>query len=332
MKRYLLILLFPSFCIAQNQKKDTVLRYLDEKLELTTRDSAVYYGVSVRRNDHWFLYALYSDTTPVASIYFKDKKLTIKDGAYTVFYPKNTKAIEGYFVENKKDSIWQNWHPNGNLKDSGFVKNNQLIGEWKTWYETGQLKIVCHYKDQIDPVIQHLLAIQSNQNIGIKNGAYESLYSNGIKESSGFFKDDLMEGEWRWYYESGHLSTIENYKSGKLTSLRCFDSTGKEEGDFCSIAKPATVKRVGDYREFIKENLTWPEEALKKKIEGIVKVKLSIDKYGKVKELELTSDQTILKKAVEELFNTMKEWYPAVSHNRPIEWKDEFDIPFYRNK
>ncbi len=50
-----------------------------------------------------------------------------------------------------------------------------------------------------------------------------------------------------------------------------------------------------------------------------------------LEDLVVESDQEVLKKAVIELFGYMKEWYPAVSHNRVVDWEDKMEIPFYRN-
>ena len=58
--------LWPFLSHAQN--KDTVLKYLDEQLHLTTKKNAVYYGVAVKQGDHWMLYALYPDTTPLLKL------------------------------------------------------------------------------------------------------------------------------------------------------------------------------------------------------------------------------------------------------------------------
>jgi TonB family protein len=98
-------------------------------------------------------------------------------------------------------------------------------------------------------------------------------------------------------------------------------------GDLCSISKPSLLKHYGDYKEYIYENLTWPEEAKQKRIQGNVEVRFMVDQFGKLQNFQISTDQPLLKKAVADLFETMQEWYPAVSHNRPIAWSEEI-IPF----
>ena len=78
-----------------SQKKDTVFKFLDASLQLTTKKNAVYFGVAVKKKEGRLLQALYPDTTPVIKAWFKDKQLKINNGPYTLFYPKHTIAQVG---------------------------------------------------------------------------------------------------------------------------------------------------------------------------------------------------------------------------------------------
>lgn len=324
--RIALLLLLPVLSFAQ--KKDTVFKYLDMNLQPTSKKEASYFGVAIRDQNSWLLYALYADTTPVIKAWFKDKKLQIKNGPYILYYPKNIVAQQGYYLENKMNGIWQSWHSNGQKRDSGMVVNNQLMGLWKEWYANGMLKYDYTYGNRPNNVLAGL----STSSFGYKDGSFTSWYDNGIMESTGVYKDDRMEGEWKFFHPNGQQSTIELYKDGKLNSMQCFDPSGKETGDFCSISKPAMLKGFGDYKQYIFQNLFWPEEAIKNNIEGTVSVRFTINKNGMLENLVAEGADEVLNKAVKELFESMKDWYPAVSHNRAIDWNEETTIPFYRKK
>jgi TonB family protein len=319
---------FPCFA----QKNDTVICYLDQQLNFTDATSAMYTGRAIRNNDHWKLNAVYKDNTPVLIAYFKDKKLTTKDGPYTVYFPNNTKALSCTYHYNKLNGLYESWYQNGQKQDSGVFDDDQYKGQWNTWFTNGILINVCNYKITLDAreKKQAMAAVVpgGETNYGLKEGEYYSWYTDGKKESAGYFRNDLMEGRWTWYYENGQTSTIEEYQYGKLVSLECFDADGNSSGSSCSILKPAMLKDFGDYREYINKNLNWPPDALKKRIEGTVKVRIKISKNGELENLILESNQELLKKAVAEVFQTMKEWEPAISHNRPVEWEDEMVIPF----
>ncbi|HYK55688.1 MAG TPA: hypothetical protein VEV15_04355, partial [Flavisolibacter sp.] len=139
------ILLLPL--VSFSQKKDTVFKYLDADLQLTTKKNAVYFGVAIKETEGWLLYALYPDTTPVIKVWFKDKQLKIKNGPYTLYYPKHVIAQAGHFADNKMNGVWQSWYPHGQKRDSGLIVNNQLVGGWKEWHSNGVLMYECTYQE-----------------------------------------------------------------------------------------------------------------------------------------------------------------------------------------
>ncbi|HJW15576.1 MAG TPA: TonB family protein [Flavisolibacter sp.] len=328
MKCFLLLLMcLPLRNMAQ--KKDTLYKYLDADLQPTDEKNGEFFGVAIKKDGYWVLYAIYPDTTPVIKAIFKDRQLKIKHGPYTVYYPKNRIETTGFYHNNMMNGVWQTWYPNGNKKDSGLVINNQLVNLWKEWYPNGHIKNECTYSEAQDQTIYKSI---NTPWTGPRNGKYSSWYENGKMESLGKYINGIMDGEWKWYYDNGNISTIEFYSDGKISALQCFDTTGKSTGEYCSISKPPLLKPAGDFREYIFGNLLWPEEAIKNKIEGTVDVNFTVTKNGELKDLKITSDKAVLKKEVERLFETMKEWYPAVSHNRPVDAQEEFSIPFYRKK
>ena len=328
--RILIFLLILLPLAGLTQKKDTVLRYLDANLVLTTKNKAVYDGISFRKDDHWLLFALYSDNTPLLTTYFRDRELTIKDGPQIVYYPGNKKALECFYRDNMLTGVHQIWYAHGQKKDSGFLDKNQKRGIWKEWYPNGQQKVQTSYDDHYNfPFTQHLGGTKGLIFPGWLHGDYNSWYESGTIESKGRFINNEMEGEWRWFHQNGLPSTIEEYSKGKLVRISCFDTLGKLQGDFCPVARPAVLAGFGNYKEYIMQNLAWPEEAIKKKIEGSVEVYFRINSNGKLDSLSIVSDKPVLNQAVASLFDAMKEWYPAVSHNRNINWEDKITIPFY---
>ena len=54
-----------------SQQKDTVRKYLNEKLQLTTKDKMAYNALVIKEGDHWYLSAVFPDNDPLLKIYFK---------------------------------------------------------------------------------------------------------------------------------------------------------------------------------------------------------------------------------------------------------------------
>lgn len=333
MKRTLLLLLFiPFFAVSQKGHKDTTLVYLDENLNFTNAKNGAFAGLSIKVENGWLVYVQYPDTTPLLKAYFKDKNLTVKEGPYTAYYPKKIKAREGFYYNDKMNGNWRYWYPDGQLKDSGRLADDHLVGLWKSWHPNGNLSSESFFKEELTPVEINAAFIAHSGApppvSGIRTGSYTSWYMNGQKEAVGPFNENKMDGDWHWYHPNGARSTMETYTKGTVTNLQCFDSTGKASPDLCSIEAPALLKLYGDYRKFLYQNLNWPEEARKKKIEGDVRVRFQVSREGKLQNLTIQSNQPVLQKAVAEFFGQMQEWYPAVSHNRIVVWEDEITIPF----
>lgn len=367
MKKTITTLVLLGFSILVTaQKSDTVRRYLDEELTLTSKLRAVYAAVSIRSDDHWMLYAVYPDTSMLLKAYFSDKELTIKDGPFTLYHPKNKKAMEGIYLRNGKQGVWRYWFPNGQLKDSGMMYNNQLTGEWKSWNEKGELLTKATYldieklKNRIAPQIQSerkrgILAddvtdgelngvfisyhpdgqIKDSGKLvaGIRQGDWYSYYATGTKDNEGHFLNGNMEGAWTFYHENGAVSTKEIYKNNKIVDLSCFDEKGNAMGSFCSILKPPVplLDRFTDFNTYMLDNIMWPKELDGKNVSGLVKAHYTISKTGEM--ISFTVDESphpSMTAEVERFFKTLTKWSPAIIHNRALEYTAKIEIPFYR--
>ncbi|MCO5236270.1 MAG: energy transducer TonB [Chitinophagaceae bacterium] len=138
---FLLLLCFRG--IAQ----DTIACYFDEQLALTGKKHAVYAGSIVAQPDGWEALAYYQNGAVLMHGFFADKKLKIKQGAFTLFYPDGNRRAATSFSNNETDGVYMGWHPNGLLSDSGVIRQQMRSGAWKTWYINGVLESAGAYAD-----------------------------------------------------------------------------------------------------------------------------------------------------------------------------------------
>lgn len=69
----------------------------------------------------------------------------------------------------------------------------------------------------------------------LKEGAYTRFYESGKKYQEGNFHKDSLDGEIRYFYESGVLQTVEHYKTGSYEGVyKAFFEDGKleQEGQY----------------------------------------------------------------------------------------------------
>jgi TonB family protein len=350
-------------CIcASAQKNDTIKKYLDDKLQFTTRAKSYYPAMGIKQADSWLLIAAYPDTNMLLKAYFKDKNFTIKNGPYVLFHGKNVKAMEGAYVSNVPQGVWRYWHSNGQQKDSGLLIDNIMCGLWQSWNPAGKLLISMNYKltpgrrpptaapkkasgilPEISPYPgeREGLAMEyypngqikdsGMYNADLKTGLWKSWYSNGALSSTGNYQLDSLTGNWTFYRENGNKSTEENYKNSKVQSMTCYDSSGKEEGNYCSILKPPVpLGPFDDFSEYMLDNVFWPKSLLNSNIQGKVKVEFIITKNGELTNFKIVqSPHQSFSDEVTRFFSTIEKWSPAVSHNRVIDFPMQSEVPFW---
>jgi TonB family protein len=136
------------FCIiylGASYAQDTADCYFDEQLQLTSKKNASYNGRLIQQDGKWESFAYYSNGTILFHGFFKDKKLTEKEGEYTLYFPNGIRRVVTYFDDNKIDSIFTSWYANGNRSDSGLMRGNIKEGLWKTWYTGGAVESEGNY-------------------------------------------------------------------------------------------------------------------------------------------------------------------------------------------
>ena len=348
-----------SFC----QEKDVAKRYLDGTFSLTTRNKMVYPAHAFPSDNHWVLQATYLNNAPLLTVHFKDKNLTVMDGPYELYFPNKMLARSGDYRNGYRNGVWRSWIENGRLQDSGAIINNQLVGTWHTWHHNGNLAQVIDYTsdptsfkasaDSKIPLKQTTMVPPNNLLHGNKDGRFIRYYQNrqmsdsgrfsnnkktglwkiwfdtGQLEATGNFVDDSLQGEWTWYRENGTIATKETYKQNKLVSLQCFDETGKFTGDYCNILKPPVpLGNYVDFDTYVLDNIILPKELRNTRLEGVVKINCTISKDGKVMAVKIDGCRyESLQKEIEKFFVGIKEWSPAILHNRPVDYEFQYTLP-----
>ena len=290
MKFFLVSILSLSFSIAFGQKSDTTIRYFNKQFDPVSKNSITYTGIVYPENNKWAVIVKNDSSKILMTGYYRDKSLKTKDGLFSYFYGNGNLQTSGQFVNNEKNDLWMSWYAGGEKKDSGYYKK------------------------------------------GLKNGSSTSWFENGNLKYNGYFFLNSADSTWTWYHENGNPSTKEKYNYGKLTFLECYDSLGNYSGVSCALEKAPTIKGYyGGINKYIIDSLYYPEEALKKNIQGIVDVQFTISKDGKLGDLKIiSSSDSLLSNEVIRVIKSVDAWYPAIEHNRPVDFTQKLKIPFYK--
>jgi hypothetical protein len=124
-----------------------------------------------------------------------------ESGGYnTLYYDSGKRMSEGEMREGLETGEWTSWHENGNIKSIGYYVEGRKDSLWQWYDESGILTGTGTgmYGD------------------GVENGTWMNYYPDGAVSDSGSYLEGLKEGLWKYYYETGSLKYSVHYKAGNL--------------------------------------------------------------------------------------------------------------------
>jgi antitoxin component YwqK of YwqJK toxin-antitoxin module len=115
---------------------------------------------------------------------------------------KDGKPVSSGIVDNRGQfqGQWKENYEDGRLKAEGKYKNGKKIGEWKYYFNSGELEQVGNY-----------------DNSGKIDGEWTWYYKSGNTHIVQDFFEDLPEGDYIEYDESGNIIAKGQYSEGEKT-------------------------------------------------------------------------------------------------------------------
>lgn len=151
------------------------------------------------------------------------------DGVVKDFYLNGNTALEGNYVDGKKQGLFQKFHPNRTIMWRGSFENDHPIGVWQFFYPDGQplfeveydlgeLKIIAQWNRRGKQVIK-----KGNGNFSFKIPFFQfNKWGYSFYERSGRVRNGLPQGYWPIYFidhdNNRYLAAEETYHIGILTA------------------------------------------------------------------------------------------------------------------
>lgn len=331
MKKTLLlhIIWMPILVLAQGSRGSQATVYLDKDLRGTTRKHALFTGMMEPVANGYQVQILNEHGKPMYAGTYADKKLLVKEGLTRYYHTDGSVEAEGMMKANQKTGIWLYWHTNRQLKDSGSYEAGHFMGQWKSWHPNGQLQSQVQFRSILITSVDAVAGTSKKIAGSNLDGPYQLYFDNGNIEALGQYSNGNAVGKWQWWRKNGQRSITEYYNnSGKVDSMQCYDSTGRYEGELCSISKPAVLQGLGDFRAYMAEKFFWPETTISLTRPAMVKVSFTVNMMGKMEQLRVESTERLLAEIVHRFIKQLPDWYPAVSHNRTVTFKEVLEIPY----
>tara|TARA_B100000780_G_C21069491_1_gene430264 strand:- start:112 stop:1341 length:1230 start_codon:yes stop_codon:yes gene_type:complete len=190
---------------------------------------------------------------------FKNGK---REGEYEEFYENGKVKIEGNFINNKESGIWRFYDQKGNilnekiidLKDIDEFKEDSNSVNTDDLYDIGK---ITHYKGEpytgvaFSLIDNNVISREITFKNGLKHGIYKS-YENGKLRQEENYKDDIGEGLWKVYYESGQLESGQLESEGNLKDeliqtayYLAFELESEKLGEKKVMGKDKLLKKYG---------------------------------------------------------------------------------------
>lgn len=262
----------------------------------------------------------------------KDK---MRQGVWTGTGPFRDE-ITCVYVDGKLNGKWLGRFSNGDKMEDGMYVNNLRSGRWVSFNAMGDTILICHYKNGILEGEYKTFANKLPTRYGVfvngkKEGQWvETAYSNKKLHAkvTYTYKNDTLNGPTVVHLYSGVKTTT--YDMGKVVSR---DSTMTI--DTAYVNRPWPVEDVLMFAEempqfpggqagmhkFLQDNIQYPETALKKKKQGTVYIKFTIEKDGAVSEVGVAKgieNAPELDAEAVRVFEGMPNWEPGLMNGKPV--------------
>jgi TonB family protein len=329
-------ILLCSLCCSFNPSvsaQDSVTTYFDVAWKPVKKERASFYRKAVRDGDGWKAKDYFISGNIQMEGAFSDSAQRMRTGAFTYYYENGNKSSEGACVENKRHGAWANWYENGQKEYTGYYENGESEGDWIFWDEEENKNAAGGYKDDKEEGIWErwyangqLLSRGGYMN-GLDTGTWEGWFADGSKDYLISYKNGRLDRTGQWFFPHGQMSAEEIYEEGKLIKSTYWDEAGKRLPD---SAKGETMPEYRGGTEamwkFMADNLKYPEEALRKGIQGRVQVKFVLNEAGNISEPQIVkSVHRSLDEEAIRMVLSMPRWIPGRQFNRPV--KVYFTIP-----
>ena len=203
----------------------------------------------VQRENSSFNYVYNNQVLIGRGMYSKDKD-PFPIGKWEYFFENGSlKAIGSFNNEGKKDGPWTYYYDNGLVKERSNNVNGELHGLTEGWFDNGNKWYSENYTN------------------GKVNGQQIINYYNEKTKSITAFKDDLKNGEQKYYDSKGQLTSSANYVDDKLEGWsKAYYPDGKlkneilykndkEEGTYKSYFASGKLYVQGEFKDGLRQGL-----------------------------------------------------------------------------
>ena len=282
MKKFLSVILLSGLSFILNAQIINDTLYFDKTWKLSTCQDASYFRIITNDTSGKFLFHIKD--------YYISGQLQMT-GMYKSINPDfKTGPFIYYFSDGSKHLM------------CNYIKN-QLEGDYKEWYKNGQIKSEKYYKHNL------------------LNGAEKSWSKEGNLIKKVEYKEGKKNGYFYTFYDNGQPVRKDLYKNDKLIRGKCFTQEGKDTAYFSYFVMPKFQgEGLSAFKNFILEQLQYPDSAMTNMEEGRVFVNFTINKLGQVVKAHIVkADKDYFNEEALRVIKSSPKWLPGKKDGKLVD-------------
>ncbi|MBL7711352.1 MAG: TonB family protein [Chitinophagaceae bacterium] len=169
------------------------------------------------------------------------------------------------------------------LKISDYTKDGQLVSSG--FYNVSYPEV----KDGYFRMYSTKGALESEGNYieGKKSGLWAYYREDGSLHYEENYAEGKLSGKLKSYYRDKSLKREENYNNGEFVNGKCFTLSGKDTTHFPFKEMPEFEGGEKAMFKYLAQEVRYPEKAINKGIQGVVKIIFIVDKNGQLQDIKI---------------------------------------------
>ncbi|MBI2968644.1 MAG: TonB family protein [Bacteroidetes bacterium] len=294
----------------------------------------------------------YKDGNIASVIFYKNGQ---PDSTWKGYFPDGSLASELNYAGGKKDGKQKYYYSSGNIKTERNFLNGSENGLTTEYFETGGIQISVEYHNGKLMDIAKCLSLDGQPmdcgNLKDGTGIVKKYFYTGKLKSEQSYIQGELSGYAKYFRQNGYLSSEGNYFKGLVTGIwKYYKEDGSllkesDHGDLKMNSPPIEVHFEGedpvfqivetmpcfqngdrDILEYLANNISYPYEAKKQGIWGMVFISFVVNTIGEVEDIHVI--KSIGGGCDEECLRVVKlipRWSPALQYGFPQ--KVQFKLP-----
>lgn len=162
------------------------------------------------------------------------------------------------------------------------------------------------------------LLYYSDKDLTTLEGPARYFYANGTIDSEGPYKNNLRNGSWKFYSQTGKQTGFIFFKDNKVATADYLERYGHMMDDN-NDALPSFKGGKDALVEYIRQTLNPIQKLAKEKIKGTVKVGFVVSETGKITDVHIVSgiNDQVNQQAIK-MINGMPDWHPGMQYDKPV--------------